>query len=222
MPSWNIHTAHVERLLREHEAELLGVRDINAFLFGNFVPDIYVGYMVAGTTCVMDYRVTHFAETASIPLPRADEFYERFIANVAADEVSDVTLGAWAHLVADHVYNKHTRAFLAAHNMKPGDKARQGKQADFALFGRTLDISMRPYVDETLLAQCAAFPQYPIAETDVYATVEVACQIVDTNQREHVTGEPAYQMLDAAFFESARAEANDWMASGLIQYAARL
>ena len=44
MPSWNIHTAHVERLLREEGAARLGVRDVNAFLFGNFLPDIYVGY----------------------------------------------------------------------------------------------------------------------------------------------------------------------------------
>ena len=39
MPSWNIHTAHVERLLREEGAAALGVVDVNAFLFGNFVPD---------------------------------------------------------------------------------------------------------------------------------------------------------------------------------------
>ena len=53
MPSWNIHTAHVERLLREEGADALGVSDVNAFLFGNLAPDVYVGYMVPDTT----YRI---------------------------------------------------------------------------------------------------------------------------------------------------------------------
>ena len=67
MPSWNIHTAHVERLLREEGAARLGVRDVNAFLFGNFLPDIYVGYMVpVPVVRLRDYRETHFADGGAI------------------------------------------------------------------------------------------------------------------------------------------------------------
>ena len=46
MPSWNIHIAHAEGLLEDGGPFAGVVRDRNAFLFGNFVPDIYVGYMV--------------------------------------------------------------------------------------------------------------------------------------------------------------------------------
>lgn len=213
MPSWNIHTAHVERLLREEGADALGITDVNAFLLGNFAPDIYVGYMVPDTTFRIDYKLTHLALREHIPLPRADEFWEFYVARQG--QVSDLTLGVWAHLVADHVYNKHTRAYLKRIGMEPGEEARVGKQSDFALFGRTLDISLVPYVDEALLAQCADFPQYSIAEKDVRAAVDVARAIVEKNRAEHVTGEPEYQLLTAEFFETARAEAHAEVVRGL-------
>lgn len=213
MPSWNIHTAHVERLLREEGADALGITDVNAFLMGNLAPDIYVGYMVPNITHRIDYKLTHLALREHIPLPRADEFWEFYVA--CQDQVSDLTLGAWAHLVADHVYNRHTRAYLERIGMEPGEKARVGKQSDFALFGRTLDISMVPYVDEALLAQCADFPQYSIAEKDARAAADVARAIVEKNRAEHVTGEPEYQLLTAEFFETARAEAHAEIVRGL-------
>ena len=54
MPSCNIHTAHVERLLREHDARDLGIRDADAFLMGNILPDVYVGYMVQDASWRID------------------------------------------------------------------------------------------------------------------------------------------------------------------------
>ena len=42
MPSWNIHIAQAERLLARDGACARFVRDANAFLFGNLVPDIPV------------------------------------------------------------------------------------------------------------------------------------------------------------------------------------
>lgn len=218
MPSWNIHTAHVERLLREASPDELGIRDVNAFLFGNFVPDVLVGYMVSDPTQRIDYKLTHLALREHIPLPRADEFWDFYIRRgPGAPEPTDLTLGAWCHLVADHVYNAHTRAFLAEHGIEPGEPARIGKQGDFALFGRTLPIGMKPEVTPELLAQCAAFPQYSLAEPDVCAAVEVASRIVDENQANQIVDEPAYRMLDAAFFASAREEAHALMLEGLLR-----
>lgn len=213
MPSWNIHTAHVERLLREKGTAALGIRDTNEFLVGNFVPDIYVGYMVPHTTRLIDYNTTHLAEPGHIPLPDADAFWGRYVAG--RPNVSDVVLGAWAHLVCDHVYNQHTRAFLAARGIRPGEAMRIAKQADFALFGHTLDISLKPHVDEALVAACAAFPQYPIDEKDVVASVDVACSIVDENRAHHLDGEPAYELLTPEFFSAAREEAHAAMVEGL-------
>lgn len=213
MPSWNIHTAHVERLLREEGAAALGVRDENAFLLGNVVPDIYVGYMVADTTLRIDYKLTHHAIREHIPLPRYDEFWDFYVAG--RDDVSDVTLGAWAHLVADHVYNAHTRAYLASIGLEAGERARIGKQGDFALFGRTLDISLVPHVDEALLAQCAAFAPYSILEHDVRGAVDSARWIVERNQAEHLDETPDYQLLTAEFFDVAREEAHATIVAGL-------
>ena len=63
MPSWNIHIAHVEATLRSvGDPSALGIGDQNAFLFGNFVPDINVGYMVKNPDRRIEYRVTHFAD----------------------------------------------------------------------------------------------------------------------------------------------------------------
>ena len=79
MPSWNIHTAHVERLLREQGDSALGVRDVDAFYIGNIIPDVYVGYMVPNTTFRVDYKLTHLTYREHIPLPRADEFWRFYI-----------------------------------------------------------------------------------------------------------------------------------------------
>ena len=208
MPSWNIHTAHVERLLREEGAASLGVRDENAFLLGNLAPDIYVGYMVPDTTLRIDYKLTHLTTREHIPLPRYDEFWEFYVAG--HKEVSDLTLGAWSHLVADHVYNAHTRAYLASVGVEPGERARIGKQGDFALFGRTLDISLVPRVSDALLAQCAEFPPYTILPHDVESAVESA-----RNRTEHLSGVPDYQLLTAEFFDVAREEAHATIVAGL-------
>lgn len=213
MPSWNIHTAHVERLLREEGAARLGVRDANAFLLGNLAPDIYVGYMVPDISLRIDYKLTHHTIREHIPLPRYDEFWEFYIAG--QDKVSDMTLGAWAHLVADHVYNAHTRAYLASIGMEAGEQARIGKQGDFALFGRTLDISTVPRVDDALLAQCSEFPPYTILPHDVHGAVESAVRIVEKNREEHLGEPPAYQLLTAEFFEVAREEAHAAIVTGL-------
>ena len=217
MPSWNIHTAHVERLLREEGAEALGVTDVNAFLLGNLAPDIYVGYMVPDITYRIDYKLTHQALREHIPLPSYDEFWNFYVAR--QERVSDLVLGAWAHLATDHVYNAHTRRYLELIGVKPGEKARIGKQADFALFGRTLDISLVPHVDDALLAQCASFPPYTILERDARAAADAARRIVEKNQEEHVSGTPTYQLLSTEFFDTARQEAHDTIVRGLRAFA---
>ena len=79
MPSWNIHIAHAERLLKGGGSVARAVRDGNAFLFGNLIPDIYVGYMVPGVVRPVPYRVTHFAKPEHIPKPRAGEFFDAYV-----------------------------------------------------------------------------------------------------------------------------------------------
>ena len=80
MPSWNIHIAQTERLLERGGAVTRAVRDANAFLFGNLVPDIMVGYMVPGIDLPVPYRKTHFAAPEFIPKPREREFWDTYVA----------------------------------------------------------------------------------------------------------------------------------------------
>lgn len=218
MPSWNIHIAHVERLLAEEGATGLGVRDVDAFLLGNLVPDIYVGYMVPDATTRIDYKLTHLTMRSHIPVPRCEEFWDFYCVNprgYGAACVTDLVKGAWCHLVCDHVYNSHTRDWLARIGMRPGEEARIAKQADFADFGRTLSISRGIQVSSAVLAQCEAFPQYRVAEADAIAAARVAQGIVEENATNHLEGTPDYRLLSADFFEAARQEAHAAMVEGL-------
>lgn len=266
MPSWNVHTAHVERLLAEATPAELGIRDINAFLFGNFVPDIYVGYMVEHTTGILPYRVTHFADPGHIPIPREREFWDTYVvptrqpprdvpvgpAQISVDEgveisragghfahaataeqharllarladpsyrASDLTLGAWAHLLCDNVYNTATHAWLHEHHVAPGEQTRIRKQDDFLRFGRTLAISRTCQVDGGLLRQAATFPQYSLVEHDVRAAVRAAADIVTDNRKHHITRTPDYDLLSADFFHDVFEEANRRMLERLRGYA---
>lgn len=79
MPSWNIHIAHAEELLAREGGLASAVRDRNAFLFGNVIPDIRVGYMVPGIVDPIPYRITHFAKPEHIPKPREWEFWDTYV-----------------------------------------------------------------------------------------------------------------------------------------------
>jgi hypothetical protein len=140
MPSWNIHTAHAERLLASEGASALGVRDANAFLFGNLLPDLYVGYMVRPITHKIPYAETHLTDADFIPLPDHEAFWRRFVepaleggpepasSQDAPVPLLDVLLGTWCHLATDAVYNAHTRAFIERRNVQAGEKIRILKQ----------------------------------------------------------------------------------------------
>lgn len=220
MPSWNIHIAHVERLLAEEEASSLGIRDVNAFLFGNVVPDIYVGYMVPNVSHKIDYKLTHFADPGYVPEPRYDEFFERYVAPFADEDgrVSDVMLGAWTHLVADHVYNAHFNQLIERLGLKPGTEVRVRKQGDFDTYGRTLDIHMVPQLTPTLLEQAVSFPQYAVEADDARATCEVIAHIVADNAERHVH-EPTYSLLGDTYFSEVPDEVDATMRAGLHAYA---
>ena len=265
MPSWNIHIAQTERLL-ERPAVADAVRDRNAFLFGNVVPDIFVGYMVPGVDEPIPYRVTHVAKPERIPKPREREFWDTYVAPLAehiaqmgeggvpivsiddernvlnrthyparfantgplpdavvrarshsaasADDpaavrrsVLDLTLGAWAHLLADNLWNARVSEFLAAHGGVPSEEFRIKKQGDFDWFGRTLHLSSVPQATDRLIAACAAFPQYAIPARHVYASVGVIHETVRTNGG--VDKHEPYRLLTDEFFSSTFTEVLD-------------
>ena len=126
MPSWNVHTAHVEHLLASRKPAELGIEDANAFLFGNYVPDIYVGFMVPGVSMHIDYCITHVAKISKIPVCNADFFWNQNIAYRMPFTPAgrSLMLGTWAHLVADRYFNGTFRTFWAEHDMELGDELR--------------------------------------------------------------------------------------------------
>ena len=212
MPSWNIHTAHVERLFASEPLDQLGIRDRNLFLFGNFVPDIYVGNVVQPIPHKISYKETHFADPRYVPTPDAARFYELYASGANTD---DLVLGAWTHLLCDHYYNLRTNEYIARIGVEPGEQTRIRKQADFDAFGRTLRISSVPYVDERLVEACANFAQYPIAPEDVRAAVHAQERIVQQGQATDDALPPAYSLLSPGYFEQTFAEVDEVLREGL-------
>lgn len=202
MPSWNIHTAIVERLFSDYDAEALGIEDTNAFLFGNYAPDIYVGFMVPDASMRIDYCITHVAAINATPIPNADHFWDFCIARRRPIQSAraSLTLGAWAHLVADRFYNGRFCTWCDTHETPSGDALRVAKQADFDVFGRSLDISSHVEVTPALKDAAWKFKPYRILSDDVMRTVEVADEIV-RNAGTSLSSEGAYQLLDAAWMQ---------------------
>lgn len=215
MPSWNIHTAHVERLLADELCGALGIRSTNEFMFGNIAPDVYVGYVVPNTTKKIAYKDTHFANPTFIPTPDAARFYELYVRD---QPQSDLALGAWTHLICDHYYNLRTVEYIARIGVEPGTQTRIRKQADFDVYGRTFSISMVPAASDDLLKSCAQFAQYAIAEPDVHAAIAAQRAIVQKNRDEHVEGTPAYSLLTPEFFSQTFAEVDALLKQALHMY----
>lgn len=228
MPSWNVHIAHAEDLLKRHSPHELGINDWNAFLLGCLLPDVYVGYMVQPLSKKLPYRMTHLADTSKVPLPDYETFAARYVYAQdmqdtrdtyahALSAAHDLILGTWCHLMADHTYNAHTRVYLAEHHIPRGEKARIGKQGDLQLFGQTFDLHSHIEIDSALLAQAHAFPAYEINDCDLYTTSKIVDNIVKENAQAHLDVTPAYTMLDQAFFEEAFEELKLLMERNLLE-----
>lgn len=183
MPSWNIHTGLVERLASGNDLASLGIRDLNAYHFGNLVPDVYVGYMVPDVSHTLLYTDTHHTLPSHIPVADHQEFWDRWVEPfVETGGVDDVTLGAWAHLLADHHYNERVNAFLAEHNVPSGEQTRIRKQGDFDRFGHGLGITLTVDPNERLKAQAARFPEYQIEGADVEAACRAHAKLVEASR----------------------------------------
>lgn len=251
MPSWNIHIAQAQEVLARDCAITRTIRDQNAFLFGNLVPDIRVGYMVPGILDPMPYRITHFAKPEPIPKPREGEFWESCVAPLLGAESGssvgalaieeerervnrihyparyegeppyeedskviaagnstdpedvassrlDMVLGAWAHLLADNIWNSRVNEYLEAHGGRPSESFRIKKQSDFDWFGRTRPLSLVPVANPRLVEAASRFPQYSLGRDEVIATVGVAHETVRVN--EGTDEHPPYQLLSDEFF----------------------
>lgn len=80
--------------------------------------------------------------------------------------------------MADRCYNGAVRRVIANKDLPHGDELRIRKQADFDAFGRMLTITSVPHETDELLRQAQAFPQYPLAQSDVLAALDAAKQLL--------------------------------------------
>ncbi|WP_051353649.1 hypothetical protein [Atopobium fossor] len=195
----------------------MGIASANCFLFGNLVPDIYVGYMVQPLTKTLSYCRTHVAVDEFMPTPCYNEFWDLYVVPLLADGPSperDLALGAWAHLVCDHSYNLAARKVALAAGYKPGDGVRVLKQSDFDDYGKSLSISMVPKLTPTLIRAAHSFSQYPIDKPDVTAAIDAAQRIVDTNTP--AMPSPSYRLLSTEFFETTAQAAHNIIISNLL------
>lgn len=218
MPSWNIHAAITKKILESNKPKHLGIYDTNAFKFGNLLPDVYVGYMVKDITHTLRYIQTHLTEPEHIPIPGADTFWNTFCEPyITSGGVSCMILGAWAHLQTDAVFNKAVRAFNAAHDIAPGNETRIKKQADFHLFGNSLnmDISIDP--TPRLLEEAAKFPHYAIDAPDVRAAIAAFEEAKRKSITEPMTNN--YLLLSRDFLDSTLQNATNVVAERLKEYA---
>lgn len=220
MPSWNIHTGLVEHVLAPGDAASLGIRDANQFLFGNLVPDVYVGYMAPDVSHTLRYIDTHYGQPTHIPVPEVDRFWDDWIAPaIGQGGVDDVVLGAWAHLLADNRYNACVRAFNEEHSIPSGEKTRIAKQGDFDLFGHSLGISTTVEVTPALIQAAERFPQYEIEAQDVERAVAADRAIVEASRRppERTTYELLPRELIQEVFDSIVTETRAGLASYVAQ-----
>lgn len=200
MPSWNIHTAHIETLLASCPPEDLGIQDVNAFLFGSIVPDIYVGFMVPEASLRVDYCITHMAQINMIPVANADLFWDLYLAFRTPTDPTQLSLalGAWAHLLTDRYYNGNFRSYWLEHDIPGGDAQRIGKQADFELFGHSLSISSLIQATPELLQAAYDFRPYRILEEDAKRSIAIANAIVSENAAKKPAN-ASYQMISEAW-----------------------
>lgn len=218
MPSWNIHAALTKGILESNDPVCLGVYDTNAFKFGNLIPDIYVGYMVKDISHTLRYIQTHLTQPEHIPIPGAHVFWETFIGpKIASGGVSSIILGAWAHLQTDAVFNRAVRTFNTAHDIVPGNETRVKKQADFHLYGNTLDIDIVIDPAPDLLAEAAQFPHYAIEASDVRAAIAALEQTKRKSKNEPMTS--GYLLLSKEFLDKTLRSATTEVISHLKEYA---
>ena len=241
MPSWNIHMAQTERLFTHMSEKTFPVSEKNIFVFGNLVPDIFVGYMVPGIKPCISYGKTHFAVPSKIPLPNELEFWNLYIGDQSQppkdspccncqigpmsndlefhqskrftkkDNVDAIVLGIWAHLATDNIWNDRTRKFANVHQIQITDSLRVAKQADFDIYGRTQYLGKGPFVTEELLNSSKKMVQYPLSKQIVIKTCAIAQKIVEDAHHNKNEINKQYQLFDKMWLDKTMEITDDFL-----------
>ncbi|WP_407453432.1 zinc dependent phospholipase C family protein, partial [Methanobrevibacter sp.] len=103
MPSWGIHLATANEILKK-----IDVEDKNAFLMGNFLPDAE-RYVINDFTIFVPYNLTDLPKMQNVEgtldrLPNYIEFIKKYINKMN----NPLVLGYLTHLLTDYYWNKVT------------------------------------------------------------------------------------------------------------------
>lgn len=103
MPSWGIHLATANEILNK-----TNIKDKNAFLIGNFIPDAE-RYVINNFSIFVPYNITHFSELQEVEgylekLPNYNKFFIKYSKKMS----NPLVLGYLIHLLTDYYWNRIT------------------------------------------------------------------------------------------------------------------
>ena len=202
MPSWGIHLATANEILKN-----IDIEDKNAFLIGNFLPDAE-RHVVDDFSIFVPYNITHIPEMQEVEgklekLPNFNKFYIKYKEKIE----NPLVLGYLTHLITDYYWNKLTNIRYTIKDEQGnciGLKINNGKQIeadkiirrkfkhnDFYLFEKYLikeNEYKYPIYKENLLEYIKAIEETKYIKSDFLKIVDYL-HSKQKNKNEEVYGE---------------------------------
>lgn len=202
MPSWGIHLAVANRLVKKLENRELNEKEKNEFIFANVLPDINNGYVLKDINKIISHKQTHF-ELEEFKgnygeKPGYINFYEKYKENI----LNPTVLGYYTHLITDYYFNTVTykeygifdkdnnRIGIKLNNgenlMVQGDEPRKIKSNDFKIFAfylyknENIDI---PEYNENIMQNVTKIEDIDITKDDVNKTINYIKECADMPQK---------------------------------------
>lgn len=177
MPSWGIHLEIANRVNKKLNL------NTNEFLFGNILPDIQDGYVVADISNIVNHLESHYYDGIHNTYERFYEFNKDIINE-------DISIGYLVHLLTDFHFNKYFRKKLIKRTdgntslkllngtdiiVDPDMAGITYKQHDFKIFERYIIKEYNPPVpnyQNELLYKCNLIRVININSSDVKNVID--------------------------------------------------
>lgn len=193
MPCWGIHLHIANELNKKLNLE------INQFLIGNVLPDIYSGWIIKGASKIEKYEVSHSGRRTTLnkkiyTLPNIEKFEEE---NKSLFKENDLLLGYFSHILTDYFFNKYTflnyyvkdeKSKTIGCYLKNGEfisadveEVKAYKHLDFSIFSnKKLQYfpEMKLQITENLIKKSKQIKTMEIFGNDLEITVEYLNQMI--------------------------------------------
>lgn len=198
MPTWGIHLAVANRLIKKLESHKLNGKEKNKFIFANVLPDINNGYVVKDINKIISHKQTHF-ELKEFKGDYEDKpgyinFYEEYRNHL----LNPTILGYYTHLMTDYYFNTVTykeygvydennnRIGIKLNNGEKlityGDETRKIKSNDFKIFSFYLykneNIEIPEY-NENIIEDVTKIENIDITKEDINKTIKYIKECAD-------------------------------------------